>query len=311
MEILIAGGTGFVGQYLVKYFSESGHSVTILGRSKAKIYEVFNKQFTAINWDDLSEITLQKTDLIINLAGANIAAKRWTDKRKQLIIDSRIKTTQQIVSLCCRLGENSPPLFNASALGIYGTQKAQKEGLPPALNENTSIDFDNPVDFSSKVTRLWEKETEPAKEKGIRVVNMRFALIMGPDGGALSKLVLPFKFGLGGKISDGKQPFSWVCIKDVAKAIDFLFAHSEISGPVNIASPQCVTQKEFAKTLCKVLNKPCLMTAPAPMLKIMLGEMAEELLLKGQHIYPKVLLDHGFKFEYESLESTLKYALNQ
>lgn len=310
MEILIAGGTGFVGQFLLKHFKSANHTVTILGRSKEKTKKLFGDKAIAIDWNDLSTEHLKKTDLIINLAGANIAAKRWTDTRKKIIIDSRIKTTKKIVSLCCEL-ENSPPLFNASALGIYGTQSSETNGLPIPLDENTSFDFNNPPDFSSTVTRLWEKETEPAKEKGIRVINMRFALIMGPNGGALSKLVLPFKFYLGGKISDGNQPFSWICIKDVANAIDFLINHPEISGPVNFASPECVKQKEFANTLCKVLNKPCLMTAPALMLKIGLGEMADELLLKGQNIYPKVLLDHGFKFEYPSLENTLKYALNK
>lgn len=312
MNILIAGGTGFIGRFLVEHYLKENHQITVLSRSIKKINKLFAETVTAVNWDTFEskgpEI-LKMQDLLLNLAGAGIADKRWTKSRKREIIESRTLTTQKIVNACIALGNNCPPLFNASAVGIYGTQEPVPTGLPPPLDETQKIDFDHPVDFSSKVTRLWEEKTHIARDHGIRVVNMRFGVVLGKNGGALAKMVMPFKFYLGGKIGSGKQPFSWISIVDLKRAIDFLFQHKEINGPVNIVSPHCVSQSELAAQIGKVLNKPSIMTTPALILRLAFGEMADELLLKGQHVFPKVLLDHGFKFQHPHIQLTLSNAL--
>jgi len=314
MEVIIAGGTGFVGQYLVKRYLAQGHQVTLIGRSKANIKQIFSDQVKALSWDDVAEqdfAILDHIDLIINLAGAGIADKRWSQKRREEIIQSRLMATKCLVDLCSDLGPTSPPLFNASAVGIYGVQPEQADGLPPALDESTPINFEHPPNFSSKIVCLWELATQLAIDQGVRVVNMRFGVVLGPGGGALARLLLPFKLFMGGKLGTGKQPFSWVAIEDLASVIDFLYKNNEMSGPINVVSPECVTQHEFARVLAHVLHRSCFMTTPAWMMRLVFGEMAEELLLSGQHVKPSSLLENGFVFQYPKLERALEFAVKK
>lgn len=311
MKIIIAGGTGFVGQFLVKHYLEQQHELTVIGRSRAKIQKVFGNQVQAQDWNTLRQAgvpAIENKDLIINLAGANIATQRWTNDRKNEIVKSRVTPTQTLANLCAKLGDKSPPLFNASAIGIYGTQKESNEGLPPKLTEETKINF-NTHQFAQEVVKRWEAATQPAKDAGVRVVCTRFGVVLGKNGGALTHLKLPFMFGLGGRIGSGQQPFCWVSLSDIKNAIDFLVQQKQISGPVNVTSPNCVTQKQFAKTLASVLKRPAFLAIPSFFLHSMYGQMAEELLLHGQHVYPEALLQHGFNFEMPELKPALEYAL--
>ena len=312
MHIAVAGGTGFIGQFLIKQYLDAGRKVTVISRSKASVERVFSDTVNALEWQALSPTNyhwLNEIDLIINLAGASIAEKRWSAERKQALIDSRVIPTQKLVALCSQLGQNSPPLFNASAVSVYGTQIPLASGLPAQLTEDTPIDFDHPVDFSSTITRRWEKTTHRAKDKGVRVVNMRFGVVFANKGGALQRMALPFKFFIGGKIGSGRQPLPWVTRVDLYRAIEFLIEHADVNGPVNIVSPQCVTQEELAECIGKLLNRPSIVPTPAFVMKLAFGQMASELILEGQNVFPKVLIDHGFKFEYGDLKSALRYAL--
>lgn len=308
MRIIIAGGTGFIGRFMVHRYLENGHHISVIGRSISKTQSIFDNRVHALNWDSVDTEDIKNADLIINLNGAGIADKRWTPQRKQEMLLSRINPTRTLANLCADLGNGSPPLFNASAIGIYGIQKPLSERLPPAFTEATPLDQETP-DFASKIVKQWEAAAEPAQAKGVRVVFMRFGVVLGKNGGALAKMAPPFQFFLGGKIGSGRQPFSWVCIVDLCRAVDFLIKHSEIKGPVNIVAPQCVTQAQLAAAIGKVLNKPSFMVTPDFIMTLAFGDMAKELLLNGQHVAPKVLLDNGFTFEYPNLESALRYAL--
>lgn len=312
MKIIIAGGTGFIGQALVKHYLDANTRCVVIGRSRDKIKKIFSSAVTAVSRDQLHEQGLQEiktADLVINLAGENIGEKRWTAARKQEILNSRIIPTHRIAALCATLGKNSPPLFNASAIGVYGLQQSAPTGLPTALDEQTVLDFNNPPDFLAEVARAWEMATGPAKSAGVRVVNMRFGVVLGKNGGALKQLKMPFSLFVGGPIGSGKQPFSWIAMTDLVRAIDFVFAQSDISGPVNMVAPQTVTQQQLAQELGKVLHRPSIMPTPAAILKIIFGQMADELLLRGQHVYPSLLLQRGFQFTYPTLGPALAAAL--
>jgi uncharacterized protein (TIGR01777 family) len=316
MKIIIAGGTGFIGQALTHHFLARGDELIIVGRSGQKIKNLFKNKVHAVTWDEFKKRKqefISASNLVINLAGANIAEKRWTEERKEEIINSRVQATRTLSQACAQFRAASPPLFNASAVGIYGLKSIPTYNttmnttqLPPSFSEEDPIDFENPTDFVSKVARAWEMATESAKSKGVRVINLRFGLVLDKKG-MLAKLKLPFLLGLGGPIGTGNQPFPWVTLRDLISAVDFLFAQKHISGPVNIVSPQCVPQKEFAKAFASVLNRPSLLTTPRFLVELLFGEMGKELLLSGQCAYPAVLLSNGFIFRYENIRHALKY----
>jgi uncharacterized protein len=308
MKIVIAGGTGFIGQAMIQRYLLAHHDIIVIGRNQAKIRATFDQKVTAITWKTLKDRAqdIENADVIINLSGAGIGDARWTAERKAEILNSRINPTSALVELCSQWGHNSPPLFNASAVGVYGLEPNSEHGLPPAMDEETPLDFNAHVeDFLDFVGRQWEMTTWPAREAGVRVVNMRFGVVLGKNGGVLSKLKLPFLIGLGGKLGTGKQAFSWVALPDLLRAIDFLLAHPDISGPVNIVAPGCVTQEQFAHALAKTLHRPAVISTPKFMLELAFGQMAEELLLGGQHVVPTRLQKQGFKFEYPDIKSAL------
>ena len=305
MKIVIAGGTGFIGKHLTQHLLTNKHEVTILGRSVNKIKNCFNDKVIALSWEQLTPDILSDQQLIINLTGATIGEKRWSAKRKQEILTSRLKATSILAALCAELKEQSPTLFNTSAIGVYGLQKSQANTLPPAFDETTKINFSEAPDFLSEVGRKWEQACQPAIDANVRVVKMRFGVVIDKSGGAFKQLALPFYFGLGGPIGSGQQPFSWVSLTDLIRAIDFLIEHKEISGPVNIVSPGCVTQKELATAIGTALHRPSFIPMPGFILKFIYGQMAEELILKGQHVKPNKLIAAGFKFKHETLLSVL------
>lgn len=304
MGRIVAGGTGFIGRALVNHWLIAGHNVAVISRDPSKVKRLFGERVTAWHWSELTTQllpTLKNYQLIVNLAGASIAGQRWTEQRKQAIKASRIEATQKLAELCAQLGEQSPALFNANGVGIYGHQSPVKVGLPPALDENTQIDFSSAPDFLAEVGREWEKALSAAERARVRVVKMRFGVVLSKLGGALPQMAFPFKFGLGGLIGSGQQPISWITRVELMAIIEFLIARPEISGPINVVAPECVTQAYFAKTLGKVLKKPAFVRMPAVVLRMMLGQMADELLLNGQHVQPGRLQQLGYAFHHPTL----------
>lgn len=304
MYRIIAGGTGFIGRYLVQQWLEQDIPVTVISRDKSTVQRVFGDKVMPLTWQELSSqpsSLLRAADVIVNLCGTNISDKRWSASQKQAIINSRLEPTRILTELCTALGDKAPPLLNASAIGIYG--------LPANFNqqydEDSLINFEEYPDFVSTVTRPWETATVLAKAHGVHVVNLRFGVVLGQHGGILKRLSLPFKLGLGGKIGSGQQPFSWIHIQDIANIIEFLLKNMDICGPVNVVAPEWVTQAEFAKTLAKTLHRPCLLPTPAALLRLVYGQMAEELLLSGQIVIPKKLTEAGYQFMFPTLDAAL------
>jgi len=312
---IIAGGTGFIGQYLISHWLKAGIKITVIGRSQKKIESRYGQTVQAVTWDELPLISrelFRGAELVLNLAGANIAAGRWSIGRKQQILQSRVDTTTQLCELLALMGDKAPTLYNASAIGVYGLAASTAQGqLPPAVDENTYIDFTQHPDFLSAVARQWELATHTSKAHGVYVLNLRFGVVLGRHGGALANLLPSFKLGLGGPIGDGHQAFSWIHIDDLRGIIEFLLQHPEVHGAVNVVAPECVNQRRFAKTLGKVLHRPTLMRTPAWLLRLLFGDMADELLLSGQHVKPTYLTTLGYSFHYPTLLSALTQCIGQ
>lgn len=314
MHRIIAGGTGFIGQHLVRHWYNNGADVTVIGRDKNKIQQTFGIDINAMTWDECSKVEnldiIKSADIMVNLCGAGVADKRWSAARKRELLQSRIDSTQKCVDICLACNDEAPALFNASAIGTYGLQTPAAEGLPPGLDEDTEIDFNKADDFLAQIGREWEKTLRPLQDKGQRVVIMRFGVVLSPDGGALQRMLLPFKLGLGLIFGHGRQPFSWIAIDDLIAAIDFLSINPDMSGPVNCVAPHAVTSREFSKTLAKTLHRPCFLRKPAFALKMLFGQMGDECLLRGQHVVPKRLQEAGFTFYHENLDEALKTLLS-
>ena len=307
MNIMIMGASGMIGQSLVEAL-RSSHTITVAGRTRAKLKNIFGNQYNIVTWNDLTAESLANYDIIINLAGANIGKKRWTSSQKQKIIDSRVKTTQILATYCAALSPKAPRLMNANAIGIYG--------LSPTIEaQNTTIyDEDSKLptpatDFLSEVGQQWEDALLPAKEAGVAVVELRFAVVLSQKGGALAKMLPSFRMGLGTVLGSGKQSLSWVSLDDAVSAIAFLIEHQQATGVFNIVADEVVSQKQFAKTLAQILNRPCFLTLPSFLVTLLFGQMGYELLLNGQVVKAKRLRKLGFVFRFDKLKDALKNLL--
>ena len=296
MNVFITGGTGFVGTYLTKRLIAEGHKVTILTQPPGDAaLKIIGLTYLAGNptikgkWQE----SVKEHDVIINLAGASIFS-RWTPEQKKILRESRIETTRNLVSA---LPDNAKNItfFSTSAVGYYGFHEDEK------LTENMPAGDD----FLAKLADDWEKEALNAQAKGTRVVITRFGIVLGKNGGALGQMIPMFKFFLGGPLGSGKQWFSWVHMHDLAEAFSFLLKHTEISGAVNLCSPTPVRNADLGKAIGKVLHRPSFVPAPGFMIKLILGEFGS-VLLKGQRVIPRHLLDAGFKFRYPDIEEALK-----
>lgn len=296
MNILITGGSGFIGNALIKHFTSINNKIVILTRDKKSIKPSAN--FYAIS--DLNELnTSLEFDCIINLAGAPIN-KRWTKKYKLELLASRINTTKKVIGFIKKL-QYKPKLFiSASAIGYYGSQE-HKKPLTEEANFNSG--------FTHELCSAWENEAMHARQLGVRTCIARLGVVLGGNGGALSAMLLPFKLGLGGKIGDGKQMFSWVALDDVINAFDFFITNEHANGIYNITAPNPVCNEEFTKILGKILHRPTFFTLPKFVIKMLFGEMGEELLLRGQNVIPQKLQQEGFKFQYPELENALIKAI--
>jgi uncharacterized protein (TIGR01777 family) len=292
MKIAIAGASGLVGSALIPILQSDGNEITRLVRSAAKVGDIEWHP----NQDALDAKTLQGFDVIINLAGENIAAGRWTDEQKRKIRDSRVNGTHLLSEAIAKMLQKPRVFVCASATGVYGDRGDE------ILNEQS----DSGGGFLAGVCREWEKATEPAGKAGVRVVNLRFGPILAREGGMLTKLLTPFKMGMGGKVGSGKQYISWIALDDAVSAIKLALNDESIRGPLNVVSPNPVTNEEFTKTLGHVLNRPTALAMPAFAARLAFGEMADEMLLVSQKVLPKRLKDAGFEFQYPELERAFR-----
>jgi uncharacterized protein (TIGR01777 family) len=298
MHVLITGGTGTIGRKLVNHLIKHGHLVTVVSRQPyrpahlpAKIYFEQWDGATAKGWGHRAE----EVDAIVNLAGAGLADQRWTDERKKKIIDSRIRAGQAIVE-AVRAAQNKPKvLIQSSGVGYYGTSldMTMTESSPPGN------------DFLAEVCKAWEASTQGVEEMGVRRVITRSGVVFDPQGGALPKMVLPFRLFAGGPVGSGRQWLPWIHYYDEIEAVRFLIEDPAISGPVNLTSPYPVRNREFAKAVGRVLKRPAFAPAPGPILKLIFGEMSM-VLLEGQQVLPARLEANRFKFKFPEIEGALR-----
>ncbi|MEQ6389829.1 TIGR01777 family oxidoreductase [Bacillaceae bacterium S4-13-58] len=295
MNIAIAGGTGFVGRELINFYTNLGHQVYVLTRSPQKYTS--SEQIKYVGWlyeGANPEKKLPLLDAIVNLAGESLNSGRWTEKRKQRILESRIQSTNSVISLMENLPDKPKVLINASAIGFYGTSESA------TFTEETTIPGD---DFLAHVVNEWEKTARQASDLGVRVTLIRFGVILG-DQGALPKMILPFQLFVGGKLGKGNQWISWIHIQDVVGIIHFAIENENISGPINATAPHPKRNHEFSKILSDILKRPYWIPAPSFALRLALGEMSE-LVLKGQYVLPKKAQKFGYVFQYDDLQTAL------
>jgi uncharacterized protein len=293
MKVAIAGGSGLVGSALIPMLKHLGAQITRLVRSKAGAGEIEWHP----NQDAVNAPSLEGFEVIINLAGESIAAGRWTDDQKRKIHDSRVNGTHLLSEAIARLTQKPRVFLCASATGIYGDRDDEP------LDEQS----ESGGGFLAGVCREWERACEPAVRAGVRVVNLRFGPILSREGGMLAKLLTPFKMGMGGKVGTGRQYISWVAIEDAIQVIRLAIEDATIHGPLNVVSPNPVTNEEFTKTLGHVLNRPTALAMPAFAARLAFGEMADEMLLASQKVLPKRLTQAGYQFAYADLDRALRH----
>ncbi|MCA1032630.1 TIGR01777 family oxidoreductase [Bacillus timonensis] len=297
MKIAIAGGTGFVGSALTSYLLKKGHHIYILTR-KLPTTTPSNKNVHYVQWllpGTSPEKELGGIDAFINLAGESINSGRWTEERKKRILSSRLQATQAAIDIVSKLKEIPEVFINASAIGIYGTSNSRT-----FTEESTNVGSD----FLATTVHTWENHALKAEGLGIRTVLTRFGIILGEEDGALPRMIMPYKFFIGGKVGSGNQWLSWVHIDDVVKSIEYSLLHKSIQGPINITAPQPIQMNDFGTAIAKVMKRPHWLPVPNFALKTLLGEMSI-LVLEGQRVLPEKLIRNGYHFHYESLEQAL------
>ena len=297
MKILISGSHGLVGKALGSELSKGGHEIVSLVREKS---EAASEIEWHPNQGSIDSERLSGFDTVIHLAGESIASGRWTDDKKRRIRESRVKGTTLLSEALARSSKPPATFISASAIGYYGDRGDE------LLNEESGPGND----FLAEVCLAWEKATAEAEAKGIRTVHARFGIILDQNGGALSKMLTPFRMGVGGKIGDGKQWMSWIALTDVISGLKFVLENSSISGPVNFVAPNPVTNGEFTKTLGEVLGRPTLFPMPAFAVRLAFGEMADALLLSSAKVEPERLKDTGYRFHFAKLHPTLENILS-
>ena len=294
--VLVTGGTGFIGRNLIPLLQKDNYKIIVVSRTPAKYKDDFYFKHVELV-EDLSEV--KHADIVINLAGANLSAKRWTDKYKQEIVNSRLNLTKNLIDWISHQERKPHTVISGSAIGYYGARGNE------TLDESSTSG--SASEFQVRLCSQWEDAAYRADEFGVRVCCIRTGVVLG-DEGALSQMLLPFKFGLGGKLGSGNQYFSWIHIKDHVRAVKHLIDHDNLSGSFNLTAPHPVTNETLTKTLGKVLSRPTFMTVPGFALKMAMGEMAN-ILLTGQRVLPCKLEESGVKFEYPELEQALNEIL--
>ena len=299
MNILVTGSHGFIAHALIPSLLGGGNSVRPLVRSSA------DRNRGEFSWNpyrrEIDEGAFDGIDAVIHLAGESIAEGRWTSEKKRRILESRSVPTRFLAEKIA--ASRTPPsvFICASAIGYYGDRGEEllTEGSAPGS------------DFLANVCLEWEAATAPASANNVRIVNLRFGLILSAGGGALQKLLMPFKLGVGGRLGSGNQYWSWIALDDVIGAIGHVLTAQSVEGPVNVTGPNAVTNKEFTGALAKVLHRPALFPAPGAALRLALGEMADALLLSSANVRPEKLTRSDFRFRHQDLGATLTYLLDE
>jgi uncharacterized protein (TIGR01777 family) len=296
MKVLVTGSRGFIGTALVGQLAREGHDIVRLVRSEPR------PGAAEVRWNprggEIDPAGLKDLDAAVHLAGENLVARRWTERQKKRIRDSRVKGTEVI---CSALGRLSPPprvLVCASAIGYYGDRgdEVLRETSEPGTG------------FLAQLCRQWEEASRAAAEKGIRVVQARTGMVLGTGGGPLAKMLPPFKLGLGGRLGSGRQYISWIALEDAVRALRHALVAQSMEGAVNLVSPHPVTNAEFTRTLGRVLGRPALLPLPGAVVRLALGEMAS-VALASARVQPSRLLEADFEFRHARLESALRHLL--
>lgn len=298
MNILITGGTGFIGSALTRSLAEQGHAVTVLSRSPDSVEKICGSGIHALG--NLNQLRPEDTyQVIVNLAGAPIFGARWSDARKRLIRNSRIALTDQLIACIDRMVVKPDLLISGSAIGYYGNQG------DIVLTEQSATRND----FSHQLCADWEAAAKKAEQFGVRVCLIRTGLVLAAGGGILQRMLWPFRLGLGGRIGDGRQWMSWIHRQDWIAIAQAIIADSSMQGAYNATAPNPVNNSEFTRILAHCLKRPAMFPVPAGLLKMLLGEMSE-LVLGSQRVVPERLLAQGFRFKYMDLSSALNQVLN-
>lgn len=298
--ILLGGASGFIGSELARVLESGGHRIVRLARTSSAA------RAPCVRWDpaagaiDRAGLAEARPDVVINLAGEPIA-RRWTARRRARIRDSRVNGTKALSEALAALPNRPDTFISGSAIGYYGADPKD------VLTEESAAG----TDFLSQVAREWEEATRPASRSGVRVVLARTGIVLGRDGGALARMLLPFRLGLGGPLGAGRQWMSWISHSDVVRAFQFLMGETALRGPVNLVAPEPTQNREFARTLGRVLKRPSLLPVPRFVLKLLFGPMARETILADQKVIPKRLAGAGFEFLHPRLEDALRAELRR
>lgn len=290
MKLLITGGTGFIGSALCSRLLADNHEVIILSRTPQRVKAPMQGISVLSQLKDG-----QVFDIVINLAGEPIANKRWSQSQQQEIINSRIAITQQLISYFKGLSTKPELFISGSAIGYYGIGQTDEP-----IDESSAPDNS----FSSQLCQQWEAEARQAQQLGIRTCLLRTGIVLG-HGGALAKMMPLFKLGLGGQIGQGKQWMPWVHLDDLVGIILYCITDTKVEGAINGTAPVPVTNQEFSRTLAAVLHRPCVVPLPAVVVKLLMGQMGEELLLAGKKILPQKIIAAGYQFKYNQLKQAL------
>jgi uncharacterized protein (TIGR01777 family) len=296
MKVAVTGATGLVGSALVPLLGTKGHEVRPVSRRFGSGGLVWDPETGALEGE-----TAEGLDAFVHLAGESIASGRWTEARKQRIRDSRVDGTRKLCETLAKLERKPEVLVCASAIGFYGDRGDE------LLDESSS----SGAGFLAEVCREWERATEPAREAGIRVVNLRFGVILSPAGGALAKMLPPFRAGAGGRLGAGEQWMSWIAIDDAVGAIRHALTHPDLAGPVNAVAPNPATNADYTRTLGRVLKRPTIFPVPAFAARLAFGEMADEMLLASTRVRPAALEQTGYRFRFPDLEPALRHVLGR
>ena len=301
MRILVSGSTGFLGTALVETLGTQGHSIARLLRPETAPKDDAKAPTQNVRWDPIAAefdaAAAEGAEALIHLAGASIAGGRWNASRKKLLRTSRIEATRHLLGALAKLRRPPRVIVAASAIGYYGNRG----------DEILTEDSPSGSDFLAGLARDWEAETLRGKEFGARVVSLRFGIILAAHGGALPQMAFPFKMGAGGRLGGGKQWMSWLTLAEAVRIVQFALENSRLAGPVNTVTPNPVRNSEFTTILAKTLHRPALFPAPGFALRLVLGEMADALLLVSQRVQPSRLVTAGYSFQ----QTDLAFALNE
>ena len=293
LNVLVTGASGFVGRAVVSRLAQSGHRVLPLRRAS-------DGGESGPTWNpETGQICLEPAgsfDAVVHLAGENIA-QRWTHAAKARIRSSRVNATQFLCEALARLSQPPRVLVCASATGYYGDRGDE------VLDEQS-----NPgAGFLAEVCEAWEAATEPARQRGIRVVHLRLGIVLDRDGGALAKMLPAFRLGLGGRLGTGRQYWSWISLEDLLRVVELALQNDRLSGAVNVVSPAAATNADFTRALARALRRPAFLALPVPVVKLLFGKMGCEALLASARVQPARLVEHGFAFRFPELNATFQH----